>query len=237
MTIPQSVADEADKIRVKLSQDADRARGDTSLSAAGKNQKIAQAFQQANEAMTALVDRHEAVSRLEAASLARELFGAGSANSTDVLSQRDAADRATALNDPAEALTLLHTADRNSDRVLVKAVASHAADRAVSDPIAGPVWLPVLQKYADTHGSAADLTAGKLTRLLELRQAGDARHGFDGMQFVLPKPPEVARLTPHQIATAQETQPEQAVVRQWPGLSQPLPPEAPYPPGYPAPGR
>jgi hypothetical protein len=196
--------DEAEAIRARLRKATENARNDPTLSATGRNQRIAKAYRQAVTDMQQLADTFEATNRLPLSSLSRELFGAGSANATDAISMRDASDRAAAVKTPDEALSLLQRADRNTDRVLVQAVASYAADQAVGHPISGPAWLSVLDRFAKLQGSGADQTADKLSTLLQLRQAGNATsHLSNALHFTVPRPAEIQRMTPGELNAAE----------------------------------
>ncbi|MGI8614623.1 MAG: hypothetical protein ACR2KL_11880, partial [Nocardioidaceae bacterium] len=150
----------------------------------------------------AVADNYEATNQLAATSLSRELFGATSSVGVDAISSRDAADRAAAVESPEEALSLLQRADRGGDRVLVRAIASHATDEA-SDPITGFSWLPVLDAFASSYGSGADLISNKLTQLLDLRRPGDATTSLStAAVFYTPRPSEIQRMTQGELDAA-----------------------------------
>ncbi len=153
--LPQTVIDQAAAINQKLADAVTVARNDWSLSTLGRNAKIAIAYKAATSAMQQVVDSYEMNNQLTVAGLQRELFGGGAATGSDAISSRDANDRAASVPGPEEALSLLQRADRNGDHVLVRAVASHAADQAL-DPVVGGSWVPVLEQFAATRPGTAD---------------------------------------------------------------------------------
>lgn len=203
--LPQVVINQAAAINQKLTDAVTAARNDATLSTTGRNAKIAVAYKAATSAMQAVADNYEATNQLAATSLSRELFGATSSVGVDAISFRDAADRAAAVQSPEEALSLLQRADRGGDRVLVRAIASHATDEA-SDPITGFSWLPVLDAFASSYGSGAEMTTVKINKLLDLQQPGDATSSLTAAAHLhIPRPVEIQRMTQGELDAAGDT--------------------------------
>ncbi len=86
-----------------------------------------------------------------AAELERRVFGPPGV--PDILSVRDAADRAAQIKKPDEARELLHRAEQNRDEVLARAVAQHALDRGRQAILKTDVdaWDSVLGSFYDSR--------------------------------------------------------------------------------------
>ncbi|WP_371614764.1 hypothetical protein [Streptomyces sp. NBC_00454] len=115
--------------------------------------------------------------------LNRKMFGStGTADPSTVLARRDAADRAAAIDNPRIAAATLERAERDGDRTLAQAVAAHANTYG---------WTEVVDQYAATTPAFAE--AAKEWNSLP-GTGDDFWETKHGLQFILAKPGEIARL-------------------------------------------
>lgn len=188
----QTVRDEATAIHDQRDRAVNAAMNDPNLSSQGVRVRAARAQLAAQQAMDGLRATFEGGAALTGADLARRLFGSDSVSGADAVSVRDAADRASQLNDPDDAMRLLQTAQMTGDAVLAKAVARQAFAQA-SGPMAlfGGGWAEVLDNYAmATPGFAEQLQAYRNSISNSLQDS------LDSMVFLLPMPSIISDLSP-----------------------------------------
>ncbi len=177
MTQPR---ERAHYFQARYAQDVKDIRADSHLSGEGKRRALAQAYLRTREELQQLQKKESEAVAKRRRELERSLFGlsAGRGDAA-MLSLRDAQQRAAGLKAPAQALTLLATAERSGDDILARAVAAHAWDRG---------WTRVLDAYAAER-------PGVLEKFHELDSL-DGGQGVDSrlvteMAFRLPVPPDL----------------------------------------------
>lgn len=161
----QIYRDRAAQWHVNFRRDLEGIRADPSLTASGKREQIALAYQQAlGEIHQARADEERHIAERKEY-LEDNLFNVTPrTGAADFISYRDAQDRVASIPaDDAEdtAMRYLAQAERSGDTHLAKAVIQRAMEEE---------WVPVLNRYAETHAGTEpklqelfDLTAGTRT--------------------------------------------------------------------------
>jgi hypothetical protein len=188
-------------INAAYRQKAERLRDDPDYTQQYKNQRLAAAYLAAREEMTQVKAVHEHALRADRTRAERALFGLGSqASGSEVISFRDASDRAGQLQNPAEAMTALRRASAGGDTQLAAAIARHARTQG---------WADVAATWAEDAGPAAcrhldDLAEADSTAAFW--DSGPGRFAASAI-FRVDAPRELAGLTDTQIeqAAAQRT--------------------------------
>lgn len=148
MVTPESIVEEALRVREDYRRIGDEIRKDTRLSTAGMQEAIREAQDAANAKITQLREAHKVAKEDQVRAAERRVLSHDF--TTDALSRRDAAARAAQLADHNEAAALLHTALRQDDDALAKEVLLAAIHNR---------WGNVVNDYAAARPSAeADLT-------------------------------------------------------------------------------
>ncbi len=130
----------ASYIQTRYAQDVKEIRADSHLSEDGKRRALAQAYLRTRDDLRELQEKESEAIAKRRRELERSLFGLSvGRGDAAMLSLRDAQQRAASLKAPAQALTLLATAERTGDDILARAVAAHSWDRS---------WTKVLDAYA-----------------------------------------------------------------------------------------
>lgn len=183
-------AGQRDALQVQrdLKQRLDQIRSDTKLSEAGKREAIAREWWNSRKTIKSLEAGELSSINRGREDLYTRLFGAdGFQTGTDIISQRDAADRAARISSPEEAQALLDAARRTGDSTLGKAIAA----RAYSER-----WIGTLE-----HWAGGDATVEQsVTTLYEMDARGTngtkgvAQLLEHGMAFDVGKPREIADL-------------------------------------------
>jgi hypothetical protein len=115
------------EISAGLRRKVDRLREDADYTPACKQQRIAAAYLAARAEMTQVRTAHEYGVRTDRVRAEKALFGlSGQAGGSEVISYRDAMDRAGQIADPGEAMTALRRASASGDGQLAAAIARHA---------------------------------------------------------------------------------------------------------------
>lgn len=107
------------------------------------------------------------------------------ATGADMISIRDARDRADRLRTPAEAEALLRSAQDSRDHVLESAIAKVAADRSGAGPT-GEGWAEVARTFIAAEPDSRGPLADRLAQLEDLVGPG----GVFGDDFAIRQPPE-----------------------------------------------
>lgn len=202
--ITEAAATKAASIHAAMQSAVEAIRSNTDLSEEGRTRQMARVYTQARDAMQALRQEFETEREATAKKLNREIFG--NTESADVMSVRDARDRARRLEDPAEAAQLLNWAEDDGDEVLARAIAEQAHRNSVG--VLGGEWTPVLQSYLDERPEVAS----RLEQL-EGTRAGSLSSGVANdpeAHFFLAAPREIDRIPSgviDQYASEQEQKP------------------------------
>lgn len=196
--VTQDLVDQAHGIRTTFEGHAERARNDRTLSKVGRAQKVAAAWRQAQTSMDGLRSNFQSDATLTAADVRQQVFGAKAVTGADAVSMRDAYDRASQVQSPADAGALLARAEMTGDTHLARAVAATAYDNAVTTPAflgGGDAWTGVLNQYMSTRPDVAD----QLQRLNDATQDGN-KNALDlaGYTYLM-KPDELNRVSEYQI--------------------------------------
>jgi len=149
--MPQLTTDTTEKanaIGMRFNSDVTRIRESSDLTAEAKQRHIAERYDKARAEMTELRSGWEKKAADREKALTRDLFGSSTAVGSDAISFRDAADRATQLDRPSDALAMLRPAGNTGDTVLARAVAQHAFEQ-LSNPLGGHLWQKVVATYAE----------------------------------------------------------------------------------------
>ena len=179
-----------------LASALERIRRNDHLSEGGKRVRIAQAYVDAKDAMTAALGDLEfgVAQQRRALELAAFSPQSGSLTTTQKVAQdasyRDALSRADQLQDQDEATALLQRAGRTGDDLLAQAVAVIAAER---------MWPSVLDTYAAEHPSHAD-AVGQLIDLNRTERDPNWQVSRS-MHVSLSRPDELAGIPDHDLHT------------------------------------
>ena len=191
MVQPQHLA-EADRLRERHESDIERVRGRRELNDTAKVGLMARIHNDAKEQMSKLEQTAQQSTAAKRATLERSTFGIadlpGDA-ATNAVSFRDAQDRTSRVESPADAAALLSRAERAGDEPLARAVAAHAHDLAstgVGRLDSG--WGDVLNAYVATRPGKAD----NVRQLADLRT--DPRDVRAMFSFVLAAPSEISNV-------------------------------------------
>ncbi|WP_380161561.1 hypothetical protein [Kineococcus sp. R86509] len=179
MAITTAQRDLAARAAAIARQSIEAARADTNLSEIGRQRLMAQAYLKARAQMEHLREEETETVRGRRAELERRLFGLDKPTAADVITVRDAQDRAEAARNADEASKLLARAERIGDQTLARAVAQVSADRGYWHTF--DEWS---RTRPDTHELIAEL--GDIDDLLDPTQ----RVGRD-MAFALQVPDEL----------------------------------------------
>lgn len=177
----------ARRIQQTLQRTVADIRADTTLSEAGKTQRLTEAYQTAKSKMNAVRSEYSAAAESEYQSLRTAAFGlshlmgATPADKTALqLAYRDALQRIEGLRTEADALKVLEQADLTGDKTLAKAVSLSAYKNG---------WGHVLAAYETIDKSGTE----RIYKLMDAEAAQkDTMHRMGTqMVFSLQKPPEV----------------------------------------------
>ncbi|WGY04325.1 hypothetical protein QI633_11265 [Nocardioides sp. QY071] len=204
--ITDEVAAKAMAIHDKLNATLARVRGNKDLNDDGRLRQLAKAYTDAKVQLTSLREQFEGERAATVTKLNREIFGATSVSGADAISLRDAADRASQITDPADALRLVQQANDTGDEVLARAIAQVAHRNHAG--FLGAAWAPVLEAFL----AERPVIAARLTQL-EGATTGGLQSDFqmEG-HFYLAEPYEFAQVPPGRIA-AYAAEPEPAPKR------------------------
>lgn len=157
MLTPQE-RDAARTLRIAHDKRLQAIRADKTLSVTGKQQAIARAVLGTRGALKQLRADSDARDARRRRDLEARLFGHGGGRAADMISARDAAERAAACKTAAEAQRLLHTAELNGDAVLARAVFAQAwASFSDMKPGWGAVARGYLENRPEDNAAAAEL--------------------------------------------------------------------------------
>ncbi len=123
-----SERDKAASVRARYQGLVERIRASQDLSTEGRARQLAAAYLTTKNELATLHKQEQARVQNRAAELERRVFGPP-AGVPDILSVRDAADRAAQIKKPEDARELLRRAEQNRDEVLARAVAQTALER------------------------------------------------------------------------------------------------------------
>jgi hypothetical protein len=128
-------------------------------------------------------------------------FGTSNLLPSQVVAQRDAADRAQKINTAKEAADALELARFNGDHGLAQEIAKRAFTRAAGHPTISGDWAAVVNKWADDESPAV---SEALTELSELHheQSSHQQRLLRGMRFGVSEPPELKGKNIDQLAAA-----------------------------------
>jgi hypothetical protein len=186
--ISQDVADKASVIQRTLNEAIAAARNDTGLNEVGKRDRIAKAYQKADQDMRRLKDSWQTKAEQTTVVLGKDVFGAASTSGADAISIRDADDRASRIETPDEAANLLGRAEENGDTVLARAIAQRAYGERSG--LMGNAWSGVLDTYTESRPDVAE----KLNELNNARRNSIRDNLQAGWTFSLNQPREIQGL-------------------------------------------
>ena len=148
---------------------------DPTLTAAGKAQKLAGSKERTKEEVAALKAQEDTAIADEIRNLERAIGGTAGATGANVISFRDAQDRANRVITPAEALNGLRAAITTDDRELARAYLMRAVTEQDQDPVARALsgigadvgdWSTLVREYINAYPNSAQA----VTDLFELRR-------------------------------------------------------------------
>lgn len=189
-----SLRESAATIRTGYQNQVRSIRGDGNLSDAGKVEQLAGLWEAATQRASALQEEELELMATTALSLEQTLFGTAGSSGADIISFRDARDRASRIESPEEAVVALRSAFRSKDTELAKAIVAHAVTQRDGDPVALALagiasdktgWPGVITLYAETYPESAPV----LRDLYAIRQRENNRqHDFErAMSYVVPR--------------------------------------------------
>ena len=164
----------------------ERIRSDVTLSREGRRRAIARETITARNTLAQLRSASDTRSAQQRRELEFKLFGLGTRTSgADVISHRDAADRAAECKTPAEARRLLSRAETTGDQQLARAVFAEAwARHSDMEPGWGELGRAYLERRPDDNAAAAELAA--------LIDGNTADRLSDRLYTQVPMPSEIA---------------------------------------------
>ena len=167
MTRPGSIDTEerrqAAAVQARLAKQLADIHGQKDLSDVGRQRRSARAVVTAQAELAAL--QQAEVRRVDAREdeLTRQLFAStasssftGHTDAAQVISARDAADRASRITSPAEAERLLNQADLHNDQVLLRALARECSARGSK---LEPGYENLFRQWIDQQPNGADIAA------------------------------------------------------------------------------
>lgn len=176
--------DAAQALRIAHERRLRAIRQDRTLSVTGRQQAMARAVLGTRGALKQLRADSDARDARRRRQLETSLFGPGKRTaSADMISARDAADRAAAVKTPGEAMQLLRRAELAGDAALARAVFSRAwGSYSDAEKGWGDVSRAYLENRPEDNAAAGELAAmlspGKADRMIDrihtdLAQPGD----------------------------------------------------------------
>jgi hypothetical protein len=160
--LEQGVDANAEKIREKLHQDLDTLEQGADLTDLAKRDRGDELRQQARERMGELRTGYEQRRRELDLQVRQAAFGAAPTSAAGVTAFRDAADRASSLEGPADAQRAMRQALATGDSELARAIAAHAHDHG---------WVDTVRAWGDAGGNI------EFAQLLAEIDAGRKRSG------------------------------------------------------------
>lgn len=167
----------------------EKIRSDTRLSEEGRKVAAARAYLAAKTGINAWVAAQETAEREALAGARRRLFAPGVGLTTSpaqVVSRRDAADRADHLTKPSEAARLLRRATESADHDLARAIVSVSWDHG---------WRDVIGAYVEARPEEA----GAAEALRAAERAGWSTEEHLVLSTIIDRPAELGNETPERI--------------------------------------
>lgn len=187
----EDVAKKAAGFHDEFNQSLQQIRANKDLTPEGRQRQIANSFVRAKRQLDGLREDFSSGQATTAKVLAKDIFGTVSVAGADAISLRDAADRASQLSDPGEAVGVMQMAEDNGDEVLARAVAQHAYRSGKQAMFGDGAWSSVLHGYLDSRPEVA----AKLEEI-ENAQTNDLETNFrNEAHFVLMQPVEISRFS------------------------------------------
>ncbi|QRE79165.1 hypothetical protein F1734_02080 [Rhodococcus ruber] len=177
-------AKEASNIGAAFARAVKDIRSDEHLSDEGKRAQLEAAYKHSSAQMDKLRSSTKLARENRITVLQRMLFGTANGAAHEVISYRDASDRASAVANEAEAITMMNNAVVSGDRVLQGALLRRAY--AERNPLNGRPWMDVI----NTYEKARPFDAEYLQELLDLSVAGDDSFAR-ALHSVIPRPIEL----------------------------------------------
>lgn len=157
-------------------------KSDPTLTLEGKYQKLDGRKDQLKQAVAALEEHEKTAVASEIQSLERSIGGTAGIGGADIISFRDAQDRASRASDAREALIGIRTAITTDDKELARAYVMRAVTERDQNPVTLALgdegtdeWSSVVQTYIDAYPA----TAQAVSDLFQLRRRErSAQFGF-----------------------------------------------------------
>ncbi|WP_052688613.1 hypothetical protein [Williamsia herbipolensis] len=153
---------QASNIVEHYSQTQAEVSADPNLTDVGKLEALAPLHEDVTAKVGALRAKEKAAIKHKRETLEKDLFGMNGGSSSDVVSYRDAQDRAARLTDPDEAQEVYTRALRSDDKILAQAILSRALDYN---------WHAITTDYRQRNPSAST-ALNDLTRLGQYENNG-----------------------------------------------------------------
>lgn len=138
--------EEAETLRRQFNEQVAVLNNDKSISMHGKREIVAELTPQFGSKIDALQEQERDALEKERLSLTRQVFGSAGSGS-DVISYRDAHDRAASLNTRGEITSAMQRALDANDAVLAQAILQKAINTSVTDAV---------DAYAAVHPASAE---------------------------------------------------------------------------------
>ncbi|MGO4205188.1 hypothetical protein AB4Z09_26325 [Rhodococcus sp. TAF43] len=167
-----------DSIKASHKAQLEAIRKDPRLTAEGKRSELAKAHVASRDQMNELRTQFKTGLAADKLRIQRRLFGSVTADPTDIVSARDAHERASRISSQQDAITLLERAQITGDTALSRAIFHQAARHN---------WNEAITTHAETSPGAAD----GLKELRDLPE-GDMT---ENLAFALPLPNEFVGMT------------------------------------------
>ncbi|PZF12095.1 hypothetical protein DEJ25_09720 [Curtobacterium sp. MCPF17_011] len=184
--ISQKYTEEALKLQTRYSRETEQVRGDSRLSAAGKQEALSILWSDTRKQMDAITTGRRTELEQRQNRLKQQLFGLNSIDQHDpakVALMRDSIDRAIRYEDASIATAALKAARQAGDTLLVKAIVSTAFDQS---------WYGLIEEYTDLepdrYSELKELHS--ITRDIDGTDQGQAL--YVAMSTSLPKPDELS---------------------------------------------
>ena len=198
MTTPINTPErvQARQIKARVAAQIEAVRANRDLTDLGRSRQIAELSAGLKDELARLKTQEQNRLQAEHDKLERQAFSGAVArrnsSPSDLISLRDAADRAAQAKKPDEAAALLDRAHDSGDESLAAAVARHALRRGLDSQLPGSqtAWEDIVTRYAH-HPSRADRVLPVLYRMADIEDAlQPAPNLYD--DFVSISPPEPA---------------------------------------------
>lgn len=164
----EELRSQASRIQTQYARDLAEVNSNDSLSNTGKAEAKNRIYENAKASAAGLRDREKELIANERSTLQARLNLTSGGSSSDIISFRDAQDRADAIADADEAARIMTRALSSKDTTLAAAIFRRATEQRT---LGGAIWAEARRLYTDANPSAGDAISD-LAGIEQLENAG-----------------------------------------------------------------